>query len=128
MASRISTLIAAFLLVFAIARPADARSHGKKKNLHGYLVDIACSRERVQELPTLGQVHTKQCLQMPGCQRSGYALLTPSREVIKFDAAGNEQAQKLIAATGRAKDYRVVVSGRLEDDQLNVSQLALENP
>jgi hypothetical protein len=128
MSSRISTLIAAFLLAFMMVPNASAGSHGKKEILHGYLVDVACSQERAKELTTLGQVHSTQCLQMPGCPRSGYALLTAKQQIIKFDSTGNEQARKLISTADRAKDYRVVVSGRLEHDQLNVSQLALENP
>jgi hypothetical protein len=128
MGSRISTLIAAFLLAFIIIPIASADSHSKNKTWHGYLVDVACSQERAKELATLGQVHTKQCLQMPDCQRSGYALLTTKRQIIKFDSASNEQAKELIAGTEKSKDYRIVVSGRLEKGQLNVSQLALENP
>jgi len=128
MGSRISTLIAAFLLAFITTPSAGAGSHGKNKTWHGYLVDVACSQERAKELATLGQVHTKQCLQMPDCQKSGYALLTAKQQIIEFDPAGNDQAKRLIAGTDKAKNYRIVVSGRLENGQLNVSQLALENP
>ena len=126
MGSRISTLITAFLLALVIIPAASAGSHGKKQTLHGYLVDVACSQERAKELATLGQVHTRQCLQMPDCARSGYAVLTAKQEIIKFDPAGNEQAKLLIAAADRDKDFRVVVSGLRQGDRLNVSQLTLE--
>ena len=114
--------------MFVSVATLNARSHGKRETLHGYLVDVACSRERAKELAVLGQVHTKQCLLMPDCQKSGYALLTPKHEVLKFDAAGNEQAKELITSTSRPKDYRVVVSGRRDGDELNVMRLELETP
>jgi len=88
--------------------------------MKGYLVDVACSNERAKELPTLGTVHTKKCLQMPDCERSGYAVLTPDRKIIKFDAAGNEEAKKLIAASSRQKDFQISVTGRVQKDMMAV--------
>ena len=109
----------ALLACLLAASPAFA-AHGKKKTLKGYLVDITCINERAKELPTLGTVHTKKCLQMPDCERSGYAVLTPDRKVIKFDAAGNEEAKKLIAASSRQKDFQISVTGRLQNDLMTV--------
>src|SRR2546423_14479677 len=101
-------------------------SHGKKKTIKGYLVDVACVTERTSELGTLGVVHTRKCLQMPDCERSGYAVLTGDRKIIRFDAVGNQQAKQLIAGSDREKDYRIVVSGRVQDQQIAVSELRLQ--
>jgi hypothetical protein len=98
---------------------------GKKKTLDGYLVDISCVNDRSNELATLGMVHTKQCLEMGPCSRSGYALLTRDRKVIKFDSAGNQEASKLIAAADQKNDFRIKVSGRVDGDQIAVSELEL---
>jgi len=106
--------------------PSAWAGRGKKKTIKGYLVDVACVTERTSELSTLGIVHTKRCLQMPDCERSGYAILTGDRKIIRFDAAGNEQAKQLIAASDRDKDYRVVVSGRVQKDSITVSELRLD--
>jgi hypothetical protein len=99
---------------------------GKKKTFKGYLVDVSCVTERASELGTLGIVHTKRCLQMPDCERSGYAVLTGDRKIIRFDAAGNQQAKQLIASSDRDKDYRIVVSGRVEKESIAVSELRLD--
>ena len=69
--------------------PSAWAGRGKKKTIKGYLVDVACVTERSSELGTLGIVHTKRCLQMPDCERSGYAVLTGDRKIIRFDAAAS---------------------------------------
>src|SRR6516165_2981192 len=63
----------------------------------GYLVDLACAREDGQKAG-FGAKHTKDCLQMPDCVKAGYGVLTDDKKVVQFDAAGNAQAKKFIAA------------------------------
>ena len=120
-----STLII-FVAIAGMLVPSAWAGRGKKKTVKGYLVDIACATERSGELGTLGIVHTKRCLQMPDCERSGYAVLTGDRKIIRFDAAGNQQAKQLIAASDRDKDYRIVVSGRVQKESIAVSELRLD--
>jgi hypothetical protein len=119
--SRIFILFVIVLTAFA----TQASAKGKKKTLDGYLVDISCVNDRSNELATLGMVHTKQCLEMGPCSRSGYALLTRDRKVIKFDDAGNEQAKKLIAAADQKNDFRIRAKGRLDGDEMTVTELTL---
>lgn len=122
-------ILKAFLVVIVLSTfVGQAAAKGKKKTLDGYLVDISCVNERSNELSTLGIVHTKQCLEMGPCSRSGYALLTRDRKVIKFDPAGNQQASKLIAASDQKNDFRIKVSGRVDGDQMTVSELTLLPP
>jgi hypothetical protein len=122
---RIRIFTAFLVIMFLSTFVGQASAKGKKKTLDGYLVDISCVNDRSNELATLGIVHTKQCLQMGPCSRSGYALLTRDRKVIKFDAAGNQEASKLIAAADQKNDFRIKVSGRLDGDEMAVSQLTL---
>src|ERR1043166_4289673 len=120
---RIFTAFLVLMILSAFAGQVFAK--GKKKTLDGYLVDISCVNDRSNELATLGMVHTKQCLEMGPCSRSGYALLTRDRKAIKFDSAGNQEASKLIAAADQKNDFRIKVSGRVDGDQIAVSELEL---
>jgi hypothetical protein len=112
----------AILLLSSFAASAAA---GKKVTMKAMLVDISCATERANDLDTLRVKHTRKCLQMPECEKSGFGVLTSDNKVLRFDAAGNEQAKALIAATQQEKDLQVKVSGRLEGDVLTVKKLAL---
>ena len=68
----------------------------------GYLVDLACAKEDGSKAD-FGAKHTKGCLQMEDCEKSGYGVLTEDKKVIRFDKAGNEQAKKFIAALTNKK-------------------------
>ncbi|HTK96130.1 MAG TPA: hypothetical protein VL382_10895 [Terriglobales bacterium] len=111
------------LLVLA-ALPALA-AKGKKVTLSGVLVDVSCATERAGDLDGLRIKHTKKCLQMPDCDKSGFALLTADNKVIRFDEAGNQQARTLIAKTEKERDWQVKVSGRLDGEALAVKKLTL---
>ena len=91
----------------------------------GYLVDLACAAEDGSK-PGFGAKHSKDCLQMPDCQKSGYGVLTSDKKVIKFDKAGNEQARKFIADTKKTKDFQVNVSGNVNGDTMSVSKIELQ--
>src|SRR5579859_5260193 len=102
-----------FLVLVAVAGAAAGASKERegKETVEGYLVDLACVNQRSAELATLGPKHTKRCLTMPQCERSGYAVLSQDLRVFKFDAAGNEEAKKLIASSRREKGYRIAATG-----------------
>lgn len=104
---------------------ADARPAPRKVTLKGTLMDIACATERADDLATLRIKHTRKCLQMPECEKSGFAVLTADNQVVRFDAPGNERARVLIAGTRQEKEIQVKVSGRLAGDVLTVKKLAL---
>jgi hypothetical protein len=111
-------------LLLLLALPAVA-AHGHKVTLRGVLVDVACATERANDLAGLRAKHTRKCLQMPECDKSGFALLTADDRVLRFDDAGNARARQLIAATERETQWQVTVSGRLDGDTLAVRKLAL---
>jgi hypothetical protein len=91
----------------------------------GTLVDLACAREDGAK-PDFGAKHSKDCLQMPDCEKSGYGVMTADKKVIRFDAAGNAQAKKFIADLKKAKDIRVEVTGAVTGDSMSVSKIALQ--
>ena len=91
----------------------------------GYLVDLACAAEDGQQAG-FGAKHTKGCLQMPDCVKSGFGVLTDDKKVIKFDKAGNEQAMKFIADLKKEKDIKVAVTGTVNGDNITVTKIDLQ--
>ena len=92
----------------------------------GYLVDLACAKEDGSKAD-FGAKHTKGCLQMDDCEKSGYGVLTEDKKVIRFDKAGNEQAKKFIAALPNKKnDIKVAVDGAVTGENMTVSKIALQ--
>ena len=120
---RVSTVTVALLL---LATSAFAGGQGKKEKVSGYLVDVMCSTELAEKGAAAAAKHDKECLGMPDCVASGYAVLTAENKVIKFDAKGNEEAKKAIAATAKDKDFRVTVNGVVEGDTITVASLEIQ--
>jgi hypothetical protein len=112
-------------LLLLLAPLSTLAASGRKVTLQGTLVDIACATERASDLDSLRVKHTRKCLQMPECEKSGFGVLTADNQVLHFDGPGNERARALIAGTDREKELHVKVSGRLDGDALAVKKLAL---
>jgi predicted RNA-binding protein Jag len=113
---RIILLLLAAAAISAVAAETQVKGH---------LVDMACAREEGQKTG-FGAKHSKMCLQMPECQKSGYGVLTEDKKVIRFDAASNEKAQKFIADLSKEKDIKVTVTGTMNGDQFAVSKIELQ--
>ncbi len=96
-----------------------------KSPVRGYLVDMYCVRERKTEGVSLGKQHTRLCLQMPPCVKSGYAVMTPDNQVLKFDDKGTQKAMKLLEKTHQEKGYVVQVSGKISGNEIQVSKIEL---
>jgi hypothetical protein len=114
------------LLLLTFAPFTTAKDSAQKVTLKGDLVDVSCATDEADQLPELREKHSKKCLQMPACVKSGYAVLTGDDKVYKFDDKGNDEAKKLIASTDKDKKWKIVVKGKLEGDQLSVSKLELD--
>lgn len=117
--------IASTLLLTLAMLALSGSAAEKEQTLNGYLIDVMCGSKHVQEGTAYGANHPKSCLLMPACVQSGYALLTEDKKLLKFDSKGNEEASKLINSTDREKNWRVLVTGRLNDDQIAVSRIKL---
>jgi hypothetical protein len=109
------------VLLAAVALSAFAA----ETKVQGYLVDLACAAEEGQK-PGFGAKHSKDCLQMPDCMKSGYGVLTDDKKVIKFDKAGNEKAKAFIADLKKAKDIKVNVTGDVNGDNITVNKIELQ--
>jgi len=91
----------------------------------GYLVDLSCAREEGQK-PGFGAKHSKDCLEMDDCAKSGYGVLTDDKKIISFDQAGNQQAKKFIAELKKQKDIKVSVTGAVKGDSMTVNKIELQ--
>ena len=111
----------ALIIVTTFAISAFAADSAVK----GYLVDLSCAAEEGTN-PGFGVKHSKGCLQMEDCEKSGYGVLTDDKKVIKFDAASNEKAKKFIADLTKDKDIKVNVTGTMNGDKLSVSKIELQ--
>ena len=111
----------ALVLITAAALSAFAA----ETKVQGYLVDLACASEEGQK-PGFGAKHSKMCLQMPECVKSGYGVLTDDRKVIKFDAASNAKAKQFIAGMNKDKDIKVNVTGTVNGERMTVSKIELQ--
>jgi hypothetical protein len=107
--------------------PANLTSeaHTASNKWAGYLIDITCARERKETEPDLGQKHTRKCLQMPACDRSGFGLLTDSNELLRFDETGNGKVRALVTKTNRKSNLRVIVQGIVENGILKIKHIEL---
>lgn len=105
--------------------------------VQGVLIDKDCSlraETRVVSLPyphieggmLWAYTHTRQCLLMPSCRRSGYGVYTyETTKYLSFDAAGNRKALALIEAAKKPEDMRVEVTGEIQGDTIKVDSLKL---
>ncbi len=93
--------------------------------VQGYLVDLSCAREEGQT-PGFGAKHSKACLQMDDCAKSGYGVLTDDKKIIVFDPAGNQQAKKFIADLKKQKDIKVSVTGTVKGESMTVSKIEMQ--
>ena len=121
----LSTIAVALLVCSSFTLRADS-VQGKKVHLHGTLIDLTCWNDRTGDAATLLREHTKRCLQMPDCIRSGYAVVTPDGKVYKLDAASSATTTQWIAATQQDANWRVDVKGRMQDGLLDVTRIQLQ--
>ena len=112
-------------LVGVIALSNATAAPGSKEVFNGYLVDVSCSRDRSHDLLKLGQTHTRKCLLMPDCRKSGYGIVTGSGEFIRFDQKGNADTEALITKLSNDTPLKIAVWGRLQNGVIAVKRLKL---
>jgi hypothetical protein len=118
-------LILASLPGFAMVAHAE--------NIKGILIDEKCSGKadlRISGASGLlvggrivAEAHTKECLLMPECQKSGYGVYTSDNKFLKFDEAGNSKALAAIKASTRLDDFEVEINGEVKGDTIKVLSL-----
>ena len=117
-----TNVLAGVAILVALGLSTTAQVNQK---VNGYLVDGICAKNHAKE-PGYGANHDKNCSLMDVCTKSGFSLILPDQNVLKFDAAGNEQALSLIKGTEKDKGWKVVVTGKVDGQTIAVTSIALE--
>jgi hypothetical protein len=71
----------------------------------------------------VAEAHTRECLMMPECQKSGFGVYTADNKFLKFDEAGNRKALAAIKASTKLDDFEVEVTGEVKGDTIKVVSL-----
>ena len=107
------------------------------RTVQGVLIDKECSPNAETRMvsdpsPHLeggmlwAYTHTRKCLLMPSCQRTGYGVFTyDTTKFLAFDTVGNQKALALITSTQKQDDMRVEVTGEVQGDKIKVASLKL---
>lgn len=110
---------------------------GTGATLEGVIVDKACSPKMELRIVSPGNTmvggmvsagaHTKECLLMAECQKSGYGLYLRDNKFYAFDADGNRKALALIKASTKLVNFEVEVTGDVQGETLKVTTIKLRN-
>jgi len=103
------------------------------EDLKGILMDQMCSGKADLRISgstgtlvggrIVAEAHTRECLLMPECQKSGYGVYTNDNKFLKFDEAGNRKALAAIKASSKLDDFEVEVTGEVKGDTIKVVSL-----
>lgn len=74
----------------------------------------------------VAEAHTKECLLMPECVKSGYVVYTDNDKFLSLDAEGNRKAEEAIRASKKLDDFEVVVTGEVTGDTIKVQSVKLQ--
>ena len=104
--------------------------------VEGVIVDKTCSPKMELRIVSPGnsmvggmvaaEAHTKECLLMAECQKSGYGLYTQDNKFYAFDAEGSRKALALIKASAKLVDFEVEITGEVSGDTLKVTAMKLK--
>src|ERR1700722_17965370 len=121
---RLSGMLIAIVSLAMVAHAEDIK---------GILMDEKCSGKADLRISgstgllvggrIVAEAHTKECLLMPECQKSGYGAYTSDTKFLKFDEAGNRKALAAIKASTRLDDFEVEVTGEVKGDTIRVVNL-----
>jgi hypothetical protein len=105
------------------------------QSIKGILMDETCSGKadlRISGASGLleggrivAEAHTRECLLMPQCVKSGYGVYTDDNKFLKFDEAGSRKAHAAIKASTKLDDFEVEVTGDVKGDTIKVVSLKL---
>jgi hypothetical protein len=103
------------------------------EDIKGILMDQMCSGKADLRISgstgtlvggrIVAEAHTRECLLMPECQRSGYGVYTSDNKFLKFDEAGNRKALAAVKASSKLDDFEVEVTGEVKGDTIKVATL-----
>ena len=84
---------------------------------NGTLVDVMCTNKDLAS-------HTTKCA--VSCAKSGYGLVLGDGKFVKLDEAGNAKALAVLRATSKEKDLKAKVTGTLDGDTVQVSEIEIQ--
>ncbi|MDX1984914.1 MAG: hypothetical protein SFV51_31875 [Bryobacteraceae bacterium] len=87
------------------------------ESLSGTLIDTMCKGKDAAN-------HTRQCAL--GCAKGGYGLVLSDGKFVKFDEAGNAKALAALKASGKEKDLKAKVNGKVDGDLMEVESVELQ--
>ncbi len=122
---RMRLTVVGVVLLALVAVAAVAGAQAQATAVAGYLVDVKCGTTRANDAG-FPAAHTKDCLLMDACMKSGYGVMTADKKLIKFDAASNKKALAFIKATEKDKEWKVTVKGTVKDGVMAVESIALQ--
>jgi hypothetical protein len=111
--------------LIAVGLSATITGQSSTQKISGYVVDTVCAVGSGTK-PGYAANHDKTCHLMAGCIKSGYSLVTADNKVLKFDQKGADLALALIKATDKDKDWKVVVTGKVDGQTIAVDTIALQ--
>ena len=119
-------------LAAALAALLATNAQPSETKVQGVLIDKMCSYKaetRIVPGPRLeGGIiaiypHTKRCVFMPECQKSGYGVFTYDQKFLAFDDAGNQKALAYFKQSKQEDDFRVEVTGELQGDVIKITSI-----
>src|SRR5258706_9427998 len=102
-------MFAAAVSLFSVAAFADT--------WNGTLVDVMCKNKDLAS-------HTTKCA--GSCAKGGYGLVLGDGRFVKLDEAGNAKALAALEATSKEKDLKAKVTGTLDGETVNVTQIEIQ--
>src|SRR5580692_5553075 len=121
------TLLRLLIVVSAFAIAAHA------EEIKGIMMDQMCSGKADLRISgatgtlvggrIVAEAHTRECLLMPECQKSGFGVYTSDNKFLKFDEAGNRKALAAIKASSKLDDFEVEITGEVKGDTIKVVSL-----
>ena len=109
-------ILTSLLAVGLLATPALAET---KTFNDVSVVDVACSKKVAADADS----HTRDCALM--CEKSGFAIVTGDKQILKLDASGNAKVAEALKASDKTDHLRVNVSGDVQGDTLKVTSVKL---
>ena len=95
-------------------------------DLHGTLLDKACSLKAAKEGQKFAEAHDTKCALSAESQKSGYGVFTASGAFFAFDEGGNAKALVVLKATKKTDNLQVTVMGDIAGNTVKVAHIALD--
>ena len=109
-----------FAAALSLAAALAVAQEKQAAKVTGFLLDSMCAGGHAHE--AMAKDHETSCALMPGCARTGFAVVSKEK-VYKLDEAGNKLALELLKNTKTKKGVSVTAEGTLDGDTLHADTL-----